>query len=323
MTDLRSLTLKHLRAHEATARLRSLSEAARALNVSPPAITAQIKSLEALIETDLFDRSDGTLRPTAAGQVLIDVARDVDRLLDHAQVRLTALRRGAAGMVVFAAVSTAKYIVPRIVSQFEAEHPGIRVRLVVGNRREILRGLQANEYDVLLSGRPPMQMPIECAYLCDHPHIVIACPKSELAGRRSLKPADLVGQRFLSREPGSGTRLLMESFFATLPALQDFDLTEMDSNETIKQAVIAGMGIAVISEHTCLTELETNRLVALPVDGFPMVRQWHLISRADRPSSPAATVFKDFVLERRDVLFPAPRTRPKHIAKTTAPSAAV
>lgn len=307
MADLRRLTLKHLRVNAATARLRSLSEAARALSVSPPAITAQIKSLEELIGTDLFDRSDGTLKPTPAGQVLVDVACDIDRLLDHAQARLTALRKGAAGVVVLAAVSTAKYIIPQVVSRFEAEHPGIRVRLIVGNRREIVRGLQANEYDVLLSGRPPMNIPIECEYLCDHPHIVIAAPSSELAVRRRLNHADLVGQRILSRERGSGTRLLMEGFLATLLAQHEFDLTEMDSNETIKQAVMAGLGIAVLSAHTCLAELETKRLVALPVEGFPIVRRWFLIHRSDHTISPAARALKKFVIERRAELFPQPR----------------
>jgi DNA-binding transcriptional LysR family regulator len=307
MIDLRSLTLKHLRASEATARLRSLSEAARELSVSPPAITAQIKSLETMIETDLFERSDGTLKPTLAGQVLVDVARDIDRLLDHAQARLKALQRGAVGVVVFAAVSTAKYIVPQIVSRFEREHPGVRVRLVMGNRQEILRGLQTNEYDVVLSGRPPIHLPIECDYLCEHPHIVIAAPNLELAVQRRLTPADLVGQRLLSRERGSGTRVVMERFLATLPAQHEFDLTEMDSNETIKQAVMAGLGIAVLSAHTCLTELETKRLVALPIEGFPIVRQWYLIHRSDRVVSPAARALKKFVLEGRQALFPQPQ----------------
>lgn len=316
MTDLRSLTLKHLRVNEATARLKSLSEAARALSVSPPAITAQIKSLEALIGTDLFDRSDGTLKPTPAGQVLVDVARDIDRLLEHAQARLNALEKGAAGVVVFAAVSTAKYIISQIVSRFEGEHPGIRVRLIVGNRREILKGLQANEYDVLISGQPPMHVPIECEYLCEHPHIVVAAPRSELAAQQRLKPTDLVGQRLLSRERGSGTRILMESFLAKWLALHELELTEMDSNETIKQAVMAGLGIAVLSAHTCLTELETNRLVALPLEGFPIVRQWYLINRSDRSLSPAAKALKTFVLERREALFPQPHLERNAFAGT-------
>jgi LysR family transcriptional regulator, low CO2-responsive transcriptional regulator len=306
MTDMRGLTLKHLRANETAARLKSFSDAARALKVSPPAITAQIKSLEALIGTDLFDRSDGLLKSTPAGQVLVDVAADINRLLEHARARLKALQQGAAGVVVFAAVSTAKYIVPEIVSRFEAENPGIRVRLVIGNRREILRGLQANEYEILLTGRPPMHVPIESEYLCDHLHIVIASPTSQIALRRRLKPSDIVGQRILSRELGSGTRLVMENFLAKVAAEHEFDITEMDSNETIKQAVMAGLGIAVISAHTCLAELEFKRLVALPLQGFPIVRQWYLINRSDRSLSPAAKTLKRFVVDRREALFPQP-----------------
>ncbi len=315
MTDLRSLTLKHLRAHEATARLGSVSEAAAELNVTPPAITAQLKSLEALIAQPLLDRADGSFQATPAGQVLVDTACSIERLLTHAKARLSALQAGATGVVVFAAVSTAKYIVPRIVAAFEAAHPEIRVRLVIGNRREMQAGLLANEYDLVLSGRPPTHVPIETAYLCDHPHILIAPPESPLAARRKLAPANLAGQRFLSREPGSGTRLIMESFLATLPASPEVDLTEMDSNETIKQAVMAGMGIAVISAHTCLYELEMKKLVALPVTGFPIVRQWHLIHRSDRPVASATWVFRQFVLSNRDGLLPAAVTAERGTAR--------
>ena len=304
MTNLRGLTLKQLRALEATARHGSLSAAARELCVSPPAITAQLKSLESLAKTALFERSDGTLEPTPAGQVLIDVARDMERLLDHTRSRLMALKKGAAGVIVLAAVSTAKYIVPHVVSRFEAEYPGIRIKLVVGNRQEIHRGLQANEYDVLISGRPPVHIPIDCEYLCEHPHILIACPESKLARLVIVRPDDLMGQRFLCREQGSGTRLLMDGFLAGLSAPYDLDLTEMDSNETIKQSVMAGIGIAVISAHTCLSELGERRLVALPIEGFPIVRQWQLINRSDCEISPATQVFKKFVLERREALFP-------------------
>jgi len=304
MNKLRGLTLKHLRAYEASARHGSLSAAARELSVSPPAITAQLKSLEAIADSALFERSDGILEPTPAGQVLIDVARDIERLLDHTRSRLMALKKGAAGVIVLAAVSTAKYIVPHVVSRFEAEHPGLRIKLVVGNRQEIHRGLQTNEYDVLISGLPPVNVPIDCEYICEHPHILIACPRSKLARLVIVRPDDLMGQRFLCREQGSGTRLLMDGFLAGLPAPYDLDLTEMDSNETIKQSVMAGIGIAVISAHTCLSELGERRLVALPVEGFPIVRQWQLINRSDCEISPAAQVFKKFVLERREALFP-------------------
>lgn len=304
MIDLRSLTLKHLRAHEATARLGSVTEAARELNVTPPAITAQLKSLRELIATELYDRANGTLDVTPAGQVMIDTALDIERLLALARLKLSALQSGASGFVVLAAVSTAKYIVPRVVARFEAEHPEIRVRLVVGNRRDILRGLEANEYDILLTGRPPKHVPIDTALLCDHPHILIASPDSPLARRRSISVADLAGQRLLSREIGSGTRLVMESFLARSPELVDLEVTELDSNETIKQAVMADLGIAVISAHTCLFELETKKLVSLAVTGFPIVRQWYLINRSDAPLAPAARVFKSFLLDRRAELFP-------------------
>lgn len=309
MADFRALTLKHLRAHEATVRLGGVTAAARELLVTPPAITSQLKSLENLVGAPLYDRSVEGFVPTLVGQALLDTSLDIERLLARTKDRIEALRSGATGVVIFAAVSTAKYITPSIVAAFQAAHPGISVKLIIGNRSEILKGLESNEYDVLLMGRPPEFPPIESHLLCDHPHIVITPPDHPLADRKLLTPSDLAGERFLSREQGSGTRLLMEKFLARVSARQGLDVVEMGTNETIKQAVMAGLGIAFLSAHTCFNELRDGRLKALKISGLPLVRQWHFIHRADRELSPAASIFSEFVLANRNRLIPNPVNR--------------
>jgi len=306
MSDFRALTLKHLRAHEATVRLGGVTAAARELLVTPPAITAQLKSLENLVGAPLYDRSAEGFTPTLVGQAILDTSYDIERLLALTQDKIDALRSGASGVVIFAAVSTAKYITPSIVAAFQNAHNGISVKLIIGNRREIMRGLESNEYDILLMGRPPEHPPIEAQVLCDHPHIVITAPGHNLASRKHLTPSDLSGERFLSREQGSGTRLLMEKFLARVSARQTLDVIEMGTNETIKQAVMAGLGIAFLSAHTCVSELRDGRLHALRVTGLPLVRQWQLIHRSDRDLSPAARMFSEFVLTNRARLIPNP-----------------
>jgi LysR family transcriptional regulator, low CO2-responsive transcriptional regulator len=304
MPDFRSLTLKHLRAHEATVRLGSVTAAARELLVTPPAITSQLKSLENLAGAPLYDRSVDNFVPTAVGQVLLDCAEDIDRLIGRTDAKIAALRSGAVGAVVFAAVSTAKYIAPTIVARFQAAHPDMSVKLVIGNRQEIVRGLENNEFDVLLMGRPPTHVPLESSLLCDHPQIVVAPPEHALAKKKHLTPSDLVGERFLSRESGSGTRELMERFLARVSARQSLEVVEMGTNETIKQAVMAGLGIAFLSAHTCVAELSDRKLIVLPVAGLPIVRQWYLIHRSDREVSTAAQIFEDFVLKNKKQLIP-------------------
>lgn len=304
MPDLRGLTLKHLRAHEATARHGSVTAAARELLVTPPAITSQLKSLEGMVGAPLYDRSQEGFVPSEIGQALLEAAVDIDHLVQKTQARLDALKSGATGSVIFGAVSTAKYIAPRIVAKFQAAHPDIGIKLIIGNRSEIIRGLEHNEYDALLMGRPPQNVPLEATLLSDHPHIVVAPPGHPLAERSQIDVRELADQRFLSREHGSGTRLLMERLLTKVAPREVLDVVEMGTNETIKQAVMAGLGIAFISAHTCLSELEDGKLIELQIEGLPVIRQWYIVHRKDREIPRAAEIFEEFVVKGRDKLVP-------------------
>jgi DNA-binding transcriptional LysR family regulator len=304
MADFRSLTFKQLRALSETLRHGSVTGAAKALHVTPPAITTQLKLLEESVGAPLFDRSADGFQPTEIGQELLEAALDIDRLVARASDRIGALRSGAAGSFVFGVVSTGKYLAPSIVAGFQREHPSIRVKLSVGNRSEIIRGLEHNEYDLLIMGRPPTHIALEAAVLSDHPHILIAPPDHRLVGDPDILVEDLLEERFLAREPGSGTRLLMDRFLERTGGGRHFDVVEMGTNETIKQAVMAGLGIAIISGHTCLAELRDGRLAVLSATGLPFIRQWFLIHRTDRTLTKAAATFKDYILGARERLFP-------------------
>jgi len=304
MPDLRALTLKHLRAHEATVRHGSVTAAARELLVTPPAITAQLKALEDLIGAPLYDRSHDGFVPTEIGGLIVRATDDIERLMSKLQAEILALQTGAKGSVVFGAVSTAKYIIPSIVAQFHAAHPDITVRLVIGNREDILRGLDYNEFDLLVMGRPPEHVPLHATVLADHPHIVIAAPTHPLAALGIVEAEQLRRERFLSRESGSGTRMLMERFLARISPDSPVEVVDMGTNETIKQAVMAGLGIALISRHTCIAELEADKLVALPVAGLPIVRQWYLIRRADREPTAATRILAEFITHNSVRLMP-------------------
>ena len=304
MEDFRGLTWKQLRALSATVDAGSVTGAAKTLFVTPPAITIQLKQLEASVGAPLFDRSTPNFTPTEIGAELVDVAHDFERRITRAAERVAALRAGAAGSIVFGVVSTAKYLAPSIVAGFRATHPGIRVKLVIGNRGEIVRALERNEFDILLMGRPPAHVAVESAVMGDHPHVLVAPPGHRLVGDPEILAEDLLHERFLGREPGSGTRTLMERFLDRFGGGRPFEVVEMGSNETIKQSVMAGLGLAVISAHTCLTELAEGKLVALPVVGLPLVRQWFLLNPADRKPTKAVDIFRAYVAEHRQTLFP-------------------
>jgi LysR family transcriptional regulator, low CO2-responsive transcriptional regulator len=302
--DLRGLTWKQLRALAATVEAGSVTGAAKSLYVTPPAITIQLKQLEAQIGAPIFNRTDSQFAVTDVGAELLGLAHDLDRLVARTAERVAALRSGATGSIVFGVVSTGKYIAPAMVAAFIAAHPEVRVKLVVGNRGEIIRGLEKNEFDLLLMGRPPAHVDVESTVLGDHPHIMIASPHHRLAVYPDIEAEDLLGERLLAREPGSGTRNLMERFLQRVGGGRSFEIVDTGSNETIKQAVIAGLGVAIISAHTCLAELRRGELVALPVPGLPLVRQWFILHRKDRAPTKAVDIFKRYVVERRHTLVP-------------------
>jgi DNA-binding transcriptional LysR family regulator len=297
MIDLRALTLRHLRAHEATVRHGSVTAAARELLVTPPAITAQLKSLEELVAAPLYDRAADGFAPTEIGRLILKLAEDIDLLVSQTQQKCRALAAGATGTVTLGAVSTAKYLVPSVVARFRASHPEISVQLVIGNREDIIRGLERNQCDVLIMGRPPDHLRLDAKVLGDQPHVIIAWPGHPLASSHALALSDLVRERFLARESGSGTRLLMERLFAQGGLQGSAEVIEMGTNETIKQSVMAGLGVSFISAHTCLSELADGRLVTLNVAGLPLIRQWYVINRADRPLAKSAEIFRKFTIE--------------------------
>ena len=198
------------------------------------------------------------------------------------------------GRVSIGAVSTAKYFVPFAIAAFSKLHPKIDISLSIGNRQEIRQALRGYDLDFAIMGRPPADVDVDIHLIGDHPHIIIAPSGHRLALNVGLSTAELADETFLIREQGSGTRMLMEQLFSTTE-LQPKIGMEMSSNETIKQAVIAGLGIALISAHTVATELEDGRLVSLNVTGLPIVRQWFVLRRKDKVLLPPAQAMLDYL----------------------------
>lgn len=290
---MRRTTLKQLRALRAIAREGKIVSAAKRLNLTPPAVTLQIQQLEAEVGLPLFDRTSDGLRPTDAGRIALAIADEIESLLAVGEERIQALKGVDAGTVAVGVVSTAKYFAPRLIAAFRRERPGVEARLMVGNRGEVIEALRSFQIDVAVMGQPPRDLPVEAATIGDHPLVVVAPPEHPLVGRRHLRKSALAGETFLVREAGSGTRTAMESFLADLAGAGG--RVEMGSNETIKQAVMAGLGIAFISAHTIAAELESGRLRLLDVVGLPIRRQWFVVRRADRSLSPAAEAFAAFL----------------------------
>lgn len=298
---MRGITLKQLQAFAATARHLSFAKAAGELHLTPPAVTMQIRALEAAIGLPLFDRGARAVQLTMTGEYLLAYVRRLLATLKEAENVMARLKGAETGRVTIGMVSTAKYFLPRLLVKFRAEHRGVEMRLSVGNREQLVRQLHDGEVDIAVMGRPPKELDTRAEPFAAHPHAIIAAPEHPLARRRELVIAMLAVEEFIVREPGSGTRAAMEHFFRE-HHIAPPHVMEMASNETIKQAVIANMGLAFLSLHTCGLELQTGQLVLLDVIGLPLFRRWHVVNLAGRPLSPATEALRYFVLEHGEAL---------------------
>jgi DNA-binding transcriptional LysR family regulator len=251
--------------------------------------------LQELAGLPLIQRTGDGMVLTDAGRSVLALTERVEAALLDCEQTLDMIAGRSGGRVSIAAVSTAKYFVPFAIAAFSRRFPKVDVSLRIGNREDVREALRGYDLDIAVMGRPPPDLQVEMRLLGKHPHVIVAAADHPLAARRKpVALVELADELFITREVGSGTRMLMEGFFQE-SNLRPQVRMEMDSNETIKQAVIAGLGIAFISLHTVAHEIAERRLVALKIPGLPLVRQWHAIRRADKILLPPAQAMLDFL----------------------------
>ena len=252
----------------------------------------------------LFERTGRKAALTEAGEALLGYARIVLQALTDADQRLMALRGVVGGRVTLGAVSTAKYIVPHVLARFQADYPSITINLKFGNRHAIAQALERGEIDLAIMGQPESDSDVLATAFAAHPSVIIATPEHPLLTEPSLRIADLSGERLITREDGSGTRRLMEQAFLAAGVSPRIGMTT-DSNETIKQAVMARMGIAVISRHTIGLELALGLMRLLPVEGFPVMRAWYVVRRRSMPLMPGHGCLESFLVGHAEAVMEA------------------
>nr|WP_068677829.1 MULTISPECIES: LysR family transcriptional regulator [unclassified Variovorax] len=292
-----NITFRQLRVFTEIAKVGSMSQAASNLHLTPPAISMQIKELESQVGLRLFDRHGRQLSLSTAGEYFLVHARRLLAQLTETDNAMARLKRLEYGTLTIGMVSTAKYFVPRLLARFHAEHAGVEVKLrVVDNREQLVSLMEGGEVDLSVMGRPPKEVLSHAEAFAPHP-LVFVCPPSHpllAAGRPAV--TNLEGYPLIVREPGSGTRSAMEAFFAERRFAPRIAM-EMSSNETIKQAVMAGMGLSFLSLHTIGLELRTGLLHVLEVEGSPVMRIWHIVRLQSKVLSPAAEAFRYFIIE--------------------------
>jgi DNA-binding transcriptional LysR family regulator len=266
----------------------------------------------------LVERNSAGTTATDAGAEILRAVDRIETILADCSAALAAISGTKSGMVSVGVISTAKYFAPRVLGAFARAHSGVELRITIGNRAEMIEGLQHYEIDIAVMGRPPEGLDFDVTVIGDHPHVIIAPPDHPLAHAGMIKPSQLAGETFLVREPGSGTRGLMERFFTESGLAPKIGM-QIGSNETIKQAVIAGLGIAFISGHTIDSSLVTNSLAILPVEGLPIMRKWCIVHLRQRRLMPAVTAIRAFFIEEGGAYLPDLKLSPEPVHGGRAP----
>ena len=291
---MKRVTLRQLRVFEQVARLRSISAAAGVCHLTQPAVSMQLKAMEQDCGLPLTELVGRQLRLTDAGETVAVYARRVQQELDELDQRLAAMRGQQHGKLNVGIVSTAKYFASHMLATFLEQHAGAELSLQVENRAQILKLLADNEIDIAIMGVPPEFLDAVAVPFADHPHGLVLRADHALAARPRLVIADFADDAFLVREPGSGTRAVMERFFAS-QSFSPRKVIQMTGNEAVKQAVLAGLGVGFLSLNTIGLERGLGLVKVPTVAGLPVMRRWHVVHRRGKQLLPIAQAFRDFV----------------------------
>lgn len=312
-------TWNQLRIFEAVARNAGFTRAAQELNVVQPTVSAQMKQLAHSVGMPLFEQVGKKIHLTEAGQALLRTCTEVFDAWDRLEMTVADLQGLKRGRLRLAIVSTAKYFVPRLLGPFCHVYPGIDIALEIGNRDGVLERMAGNRDDLYIVGIPPEGAAIEREPFLENPLVVIAARDHPLAQRRRVPLARLAGEPFIMREPGSGTRIATEAFFAAHRFSPSVRLA-MSNNEAIKWAVAGGLGLAVLSQHALLLEPMQRHLAVLDVEGFPILRDWYLAWPSGKQLSVVARAFRQHLRDeapaiRKELTLPRRQRRERLTAR--------
>lgn len=292
---MKNATLRQLKVFESVARLLSFSRAAEELHLTQPAVSTQVKKLEGHAGNALFEQFGKKIYLTPAGSELLGLSRAIIQQFETAEAAMTQFSGVTGGTLNVGVISAGDYFFPRLLVEFAGRHSGVTLNFTVHNRAGLLTHIGENLTDLAIMVRPPTDLDTINEPFAPHPYVIVAAPNHPLVGKRRISKTALLRERFVVREKGSDTWKSMEEGFGG--DLHKICIAmEICSTETIKQAVIAGMGISFLSAHTISQELRAGTLRLLDVQGFPLLLNWYVVHRRGKRLPPVAQAFKDFLI---------------------------
>jgi LysR family transcriptional regulator, low CO2-responsive transcriptional regulator len=293
---LKNATLHQLKVFEAVARHSSFTRAAEELFLTQPTVSMQVKQLSKAVGLPLFEQVGKRLYLTEAGKQLYTTCREVFERMSQFEIAISDLKGLKQGTLRLAVVTTAKYVIPRLLGPFCQRYPGIDVSLTVTNHERVIDSLNDNRDDLYILSQPPTDLDVSVNLFLDNPLVVLAWRDHPLVKEKNISLKRLAEEPFIMREPGSGTRQAVQSLFEE----HQLDLKvklDLGSNEAIKQAIAGGLGVSVLSLHTLALEGPNSPLAVLDVEGFPIHRHWYVIHPAGKQLSVIAQAFFSYLLD--------------------------
>lgn len=294
-----ALTLHQLKIFAAVVEYNGITAAAHKLYMSQPAISIQVKQLEDYYGISLIEVVGKKIHLTEMGKRLYETAKEIDDRLGALEMEFAQMQDCLKGRFSVAVVSTAKYFMPRLLGEFHRQYPHIEISLKVTNRGEVLERLQNNRDDLVIMSQLPEKIPIVAEKFLDDELVIPAPPDHPLVKKKNIALSELKNEPFILREPGSGTRIVMEQLFKK-NRLKPAIIMELGSGSAIKQAVIAGFGFSVLSKMSLEQELILKKLMILDIRGFPVRHAWYAVHLKGKKLSPIAAKFLDLLLTQKN-----------------------
>jgi len=293
---MRHSTIRQLEIFEAIARHGSFTRAAEELFLTQPTASMQIKKLTDAIGLPLFEQIGKRIYLTDTGKALQLTCREIFDSLNNFEMLVSDTQGLKQGKLRLAVVTTAKYFAPRLLGPFCNQYPGIEVSLKVSNRERILERLSENLDDLYILGQPPENLDVVSDTFLDNPLVVLAPSTHPLVGKKKIPITEIAKEPFIMREPGSGTRMAVERLFNKHNLKLNMRM-ELGSNEAIKQAIVGGLGVSVLSRHTLALDAAMGQLTTLDVEDFPIERQWHAVHLMGKQPTIVAKTFLEYLHE--------------------------
>lgn len=293
--NIKHITIHQMRLFHSLATHLSFTKVANKLHLSQSGVSIQIKRLAESVGTPLIEKIGKKIYLTDAGKELYAATDDVLNRLELLNNEIQDMGESIKGPLKISGITTSKYFMPHLLGRFLKKYPDVEPSLTISNQTKVTQRLKDNLDDIYMIGKFPLDMELEANYFLDNPLVLVAPPNHPLANEKNIPLSTIAKERFISREEGSGTRAFRTHLFKE-SSLKANTYMELGSAEAIKQAVMAGLGISVLSLHNLQLELEAGLLTVLDADHFPIKRKWYAVHLKEKRLSLTAQKFLDFLL---------------------------